>query len=95
MKIPFFLIQSLTDFSIYPNPATDYVTFEYRLPEYTTSAIITVVDMTGKQILAVPINTTEGQYLWDTRKIGNGFYFISLKDNEGRTILTEKLSIIK
>lgn len=89
------LTKSLTNLKFYPNPARDYVTFDYRLPEYMQSATITVVDITGKVVLNVSIDTYEGQYLWDTRTIENGFYFINLKDEKGQTILTEKLSIIK
>jgi len=89
------LTKQLTSIQIYPNPAKDYVTFDYRLPEYMQSATITVVDITGKVILNVNLNTYEGQYLWDTRIIKNGLYFINLKDDKGQTILTEKLSIIK
>ena len=89
------LAKQLTSIQVHPNPARDYVTFDYRLPEYMQSATITVVDITGKVVLNVGIDTYEGQYLWDTRIIENGFYFINLKDNKGQTILTEKLSIIK
>jgi hypothetical protein len=89
------LTKQLTSIQVYPNPARDYVTFEYRLPEYMQSATITVVDITGKVVLNVGIDTYEGQYLWDTRTIENGFYFINLKDDKGQTLLTEKLSIIK
>jgi predicted secreted protein len=89
------LIKQLSTIQVYPNPATDYVTFEYHLPEYLESSQLTVTDITGKTIHHKTLTGFEGQYLWDTRPIDSGFYFYVLKNDKGEIILSGKISIIK
>lgn len=89
------LTKSLTNLTAYPNPATDYVTFDYRLPEYLESTQLSITDVTGKVIHTKILTGYEGQYLWDTRPIKNGFYFYVLKNDNGEIIISGKLSIAK
>lgn len=37
----------------------------------------------------------EGQYLWDSRQVKKGLYFYTLKDNDGKNIVSGKVSILK
>jgi hypothetical protein len=88
------LTQSLTNFNVYPNPATDYVNFDYELPEYVEQATVIITSITGNVIEEFDIDDTEGQLLWDTRSIENGIYFYALK--QGKTTLASgKVSIMK
>lgn len=89
------LTESLTNLTVYPNPATDYVTFEYRLPEYLENTQLSVINAMGKVIHTANLTGYEGQYLWDTRLIKNGIYFYVLKDDNGEIILSGKLAIAK
>jgi hypothetical protein len=89
------LTQSLTDLKVYPNPATTFVTFEYKLPEYLSNAHLIITDVTGKVIHSITLSNFEGQYLWDSRQVKNGLYFYTLKDNDGKNIVSGKVSILK
>lgn len=44
------LTESLTDFSVCPNPATDYVNFDYKLPEYVTKATVPITCSSARPI---------------------------------------------
>jgi hypothetical protein len=88
------LTQSLTNLNVYPNPATDYVNFDYELPEYIEKATVIITSITGKVIKEFDINDAEGQLLWDTRTIENGIYFYALKRGD-KTLASGKVSIMK
>jgi hypothetical protein len=88
------LTESLTNLKVYPNPATDYVNFDYELPEYVRNATVVITTMTGKVVQQFDLKDTKGQVLWDTRTAENGIYFYALK--QGKTTLASgKVSIIK
>lgn len=88
------LTKSLTNLNVYPNPATDYVTFEYILPEYIEQSTIIITSITGKIIQEFDLKDIEGQLLWDTRAVENGIYFYALKNGD-KTLTSGKVSIIK
>ena len=88
------LTKSLTNLQVHPNPATDYVTFEYKLPEYVEQSTVIITSITGKVIKEFDINDAEGQLLWDTRTIENGIYFYALKRGD-KTLASGKVSIMK
>ncbi len=89
------LDQYFTALKVYPNPADAFVTFEYNLPLYLETANLVVSDISGKIVHQSELNTTQGQHLLDTRNIGQGLYFYSLKNAKGQTLVTGKLSVIK
>jgi hypothetical protein len=88
------LTKSLTNLKVYPNPATDYVTFEYKLPEYVEQSTIIITSITGKVIKEFDLKDITGQILWDTRTIENGIYFYALKRGD-KTLTSGKVSIMK
>jgi hypothetical protein len=88
------LTKSLTNLKVYPNPATDYVTFDYELPEYVEKSTIIITSITGQIIKEFEVNNIEGQVLWDTRTIENGIYFYALKRGD-KTLISGKVSIMK
>ena len=88
------LTLSLTDLKVYPNPATDYVTFEYKLPEYVEQATLVITSITGKVVYEFDLKDIAGQILWDTRTIENGIYFYALKRGD-KTLTSGKVSIMK
>lgn len=88
------LTKQLTSIQIYPNPARDYVTFDYQLPEYVENATIVITTMVGKIVQQFDLNNTQGQVLWDTRQRQNGIYFYALKQGNN-TLTSGKVSIIK
>ncbi len=62
-----------------PNPATDWVAFDYTLPENEGSATLTLTDITGKIVELFNLNGQQGQKVWDTRDIKPGTYIYTLK----------------
>jgi hypothetical protein len=88
------LTKSLTNLQVHPNPATDYVTFEYKLPEYVEESTIIITSITGKVIKEFDLKDIAGQILWDTRTIENGIYFYALKRGD-KTLTSGKVSIMK
>ncbi|MCB2208020.1 MAG: T9SS type A sorting domain-containing protein [Bacteroidetes bacterium] len=65
------------ELSIYPNPATSYIIFEfpviarYKVPKQ--SPLLTITNTFGQQIAQLEIKDTKT--LWDTRKVQAGVYF--------------------
>ena len=89
------LTKSNTSIKAYPNPATDFVTFEYEMPQFVESSELIITDITGQVVKTVQLQQEKGQELWDTRNVQNGLYFYVLKDKKGDTLTSGKISIIK
>lgn len=88
------LTKQLTEVEVYPNPATDYVTFDYELPEYAETAIIVITTIKGDVVQQFDLTKNKNQILWDTRQVENGIYFYALKQDKN-TLLSGKVSILK
>jgi hypothetical protein len=86
--------QLLTEVAVYPNPATDYLTFEYQLPEYVKECLVEISDFTGKKIKEVILKNSRGIYNLDTRAMAAGIYIYTIR-HEGSILNTNKFSIIK
>jgi len=64
---------------VYPNPAKDLTTFEYRLPCISHEGILTVTDITGKIIFMNDKLTGEHNILnLDTKELQSGNYLYKL-----------------
>ncbi len=61
-----------------PNPAQDWVAFNFTLPNGNTMGVIEICDVSGKFVTGIPITEAQGQKVWDTRKIKSGVYFYTL-----------------
>ncbi len=86
------LSESAITLAVYPNPATEYVTFDYHLSENISSVFIEITDISGKIIDRLPCSDMQGKILWDTRKVSAGVYLYVCK--EGSQILAAgKLSV--
>lgn len=72
-------INDINRFSVYPNPAIDYVEFVYELSEFDQESVIVITDMNGKQIQSFSIKYHKGIQTWDIRKIPSGSYIFTLK----------------
>ncbi|MEO0898882.1 MAG: T9SS type A sorting domain-containing protein [Bacteroidota bacterium] len=64
----------LTYVEVRPNPAKDYVEFVYQLPEEVEGAQITIYDIHGRMVHAIPLSQVRSQKLWDTREVPSGVY---------------------
>lgn len=67
--------------SVEPNPASDWVAFNYTLPDDKSEGVIKISDVSGKLITTLTISGKQGQKVWDTRKIKPGVYFYTLTIN--------------
>jgi hypothetical protein len=64
-----------------PNPAGEWTTFNYTLPINNSQGVIKISDVNGKTIETLVVSGTQGQKVWDTRKINNGVYFYTIEMN--------------
>ncbi len=78
---------------VFPNPASDYATFEWKLVELESVAQIRIIDPTGRVIESESVNQLEGQWLWDTRGIARGLYLYEMRDEDGELLAQGKLSL--
>lgn len=69
----------------YPNPADDYVIFEYNFSDNLDEIeSITVSDLTGRVIFTKILNGVVGQHIWDLTRIKTGSYLYSVKTKSGQ-----------
>jgi plastocyanin len=76
-----------TIFSIYPNPATDFVVIE---KDNTLNSDIRLLDITGKTI-RTELNIQTPTFRMDLRELPNGIYFVEV--NQKGDITRKKLMI--
>jgi len=62
-----------------PNPAKNWVAFDYKLPIYANEAKLQVTNMKGNPITHFTLNSKQGQQVWDIRDIEKGAYVYTLK----------------
>ena len=67
---------------VYPNPASQWVAFNYTLPANAYQGEITIVDAKGAVIDSFTVTGAQGQQVWDTRSIKPGVYFYTLSVGE-------------
>jgi len=63
---------------VYPNPAKEWITFDYSLPHDATQGILIISDITGKTLETMEVQGNQGSKLWDTRKLPKGVYLYTL-----------------
>ena len=82
-------------FKIFPNPASDYVTVQYRTSDkvYKTLSIV-VKDGSGRKIIEKQLKGGDNEELLDTQKLISGFYTVLLY-TDINVIAVEKLTINK
>jgi hypothetical protein len=79
---------------VFPNPAKDYFTVEYKLSETAGSAVVEIVDLTGKKLRVLPIYDKQNQLIIETKELQTGIYYIRLLVN-GATSNIQKISVNK
>jgi len=65
---------------VYPNPATDNVTFSYAIPYASNSLVLTVTNLLGQIIQTFSLPDKSGQLQWSTSALPNGLYLYNLTD---------------
>jgi hypothetical protein len=80
------LLSELDKIDVFPNPATDYVTFSFNFFKQDTPKYIRLYNQSGAQIQSFALGEVkEGQQLWDTRKLTPGIYLYEVYDDKRKT----------
>jgi hypothetical protein len=77
---------------VYPNPATERVTFSYSLPQRTAKASIVISNLLGARVMEVSLNGIEGDMTMNVSDLKKGVYFYNLIA-DGKRLDTKKLII--
>jgi len=82
-------IDSQAKFSVYPNPASDYINFEY---EYigTEQAFFELTNIVGHKVIEMSLDDNVGVKKVDISEIPSGLYFYTLK-LDGKSMGTNRL----
>lgn len=93
-RIPVRMIVPENSFSLYPNPAKDYVMINYSLAGPFLEGILSVIDLSGKLIQIITVIKSKDYLILPTYDLPGGVYIVQLHcDNS--PILSKKLIIIK
>lgn len=76
-------------FKLYPNPAKDYITIEYKLANEFSNAIVEVVSIGGVHINTFRLFNSSGEDIIDLRGWNSGTYVLKLVV-DGKTMQSEK-----
>jgi PKD repeat protein len=80
--------------TVYPNPATNFVSFNVPNELFNVDATISVIDLSGKQVISEHIQKTKsGLHTLNVSELPNGIYFITL--NSANKNYNSKLIINK
>ncbi len=77
---------------VYPNPATNFVAIDYRLPQEVLSANVKVVNILGSIVKEQNVDIRNNNMRMDISDINSGIYFYSLFVN-GEIYSTKKLIV--
>jgi hypothetical protein len=72
---------SVAALRVYPNPASEYVVFEFQNP-MPSSGTITISDIIGRQVDTLPL--TGEKTVWQTEGVKPGVYLYRLQTGQGR-----------
>ncbi len=85
----FNLWQSNNYFTLYPNPANQYITLEYTVDYNISKPVIEIVTLSGTRINSFRLTKHNGVKIIDLRDYRSGIYLVRLSNN-GRTLQTER-----
>ena len=77
---------------IRPNPAKNWVVFDYQLNGPIANAYIRVVDLNGHDLIHIPITMAMGEPVWDIRGMAKGSYMAELV-NADKPIASNKFIV--
>ena len=77
------LEQSNTSANAYPNPASNQITLEYRLPANIHQADLIVLDLHGKVVKQYKVTDAFQNIILDTNELPTGMYTYSIRTENG------------
>ena len=80
-------LEKMENFSIYPNPANDFLVVNLTLFE-SENTVVNVLDITGKVVETINLGTVNGdsKVNIDLNEYNSGVYFIEMTNEEGRQV---------
>ncbi|RLD87188.1 MAG: hypothetical protein DRJ09_10715 [Bacteroidetes bacterium] len=76
-------------FTLYPNPATSYLTIEYKLNYGISNPVIEIISLSGKHLNTFRLQKNQGVRIIDLRQYNTGTYLVRLTNN-GQVLQTGK-----
>ena len=67
---------------VMPNPAHEYASFIWDMKSFDKSSILYIFDQNGKIVVTQPIDTKQGQWVWNIKNVPNGVYVYTLKSKQ-------------
>ncbi len=87
------LTSNMLNINASPNPANNWVAFNYSFPEISTNSIIEIHNALGALVHVINLTNYQGQAIWDTRNVKPGVYVYTLKSlgtqKSGKLIITK------
>lgn len=74
--------------NLFPNPATNFTTIQYNLPQNVSDADLLIYDLNGRQIKSFKIDHAFNDLILSTEDLSSGSYYFQLQ--AGKTILQGK-----
>jgi len=74
-----------------PNPAKEWVAFDYHLPIGINTVTLQITDIAGKVVAFITLTGNSGQHVWDSRKVNPGVYFYTI--NAGNASKCDKIVV--
>ncbi|MDD4604547.1 MAG: T9SS type A sorting domain-containing protein [Bacteroidales bacterium] len=71
--------------SVYPNPAHDWVSFTYTIPNTLDNSSLKIIDLKGHLVTTLSVKSSKGELVWDTRKVIPGTYCYTLTNGNCST----------
>lgn len=79
-------------FSAFPNPSSNQITIDYKLPLGTQKGEIVISDMNGKEIKKYSVDNSFSNLVIPTNELMKGMYLYSLK-GDGKILETKKIIV--
>ncbi|MBS1645666.1 MAG: T9SS type A sorting domain-containing protein [Bacteroidetes bacterium] len=78
---------------VYPNPANNWVNFEYHFTKPMGNVLLTIRSMSGQEFYRVALSGTSGLQVWNTQAIAAGTYRYKIANQE-RVMQTGMQSVV-
>ena len=75
-------IPFIASVKVMPNPAHEYASFIWDMKSFDKSNILYIYDQNGKILVTQPIDTKQGQWVWNIKNVPNGVYVYTIKSDQ-------------
>jgi endonuclease I len=81
-----------TKFSVYPNPAKEFIRLQVNINS-TQQGLLTITDITGKAVLKQNVQLSQGSVIVPLISLSNGSYFLKIRI--GEEVFTQRILVAK